>query len=337
MGADRFFSELFGCLSGLINNLAVVNQADWNETINDNNAFTCRQCQPGHECKLGDEREDICPAGTASNDDRTMCVPCAAGEFSSAPGAASCQGIDSCSDVKSLLPRASDGEYTFRPFPTNKDVSLRIFCYNMASGNPKEFLSLPSGPNENFAHVYPYRLLTAEQCNGLTTRDYDYAGTTKFSKLRIKFDKSRIEVIRDDYTFARTTDGRDIKFGHAGDCYSALQGCAKGKFKVNLTGTKLKLANVEWKLNEHWPQNLQISHMTKSDDGKIASARCGGYCATCDPVGGKIYLIHDCHFPFTYEGKTYNSCTNVNHGHGRPWCSVTAVYQGKWIHCDAGP
>ncbi|XP_019639913.1 PREDICTED: L-rhamnose-binding lectin CSL1-like, partial [Branchiostoma belcheri] len=56
-----------------------------------NNTFTCRKCRPGHECKLGDEQEDICPAGTASNDNRTMCVPCAAGEFSSAPGAASCQ------------------------------------------------------------------------------------------------------------------------------------------------------------------------------------------------------------------------------------------------------
>ncbi|KAI8516907.1 hypothetical protein Bbelb_054880 [Branchiostoma belcheri] len=57
----------------------------------DHNAFTCHQCQSGHECKLGDEREDICPAGTASNDNRTMCVPCAAGDFSSAPGEASCQ------------------------------------------------------------------------------------------------------------------------------------------------------------------------------------------------------------------------------------------------------
>ncbi|KAI8493883.1 hypothetical protein Bbelb_282300 [Branchiostoma belcheri] len=61
------------------------------EYADSNNAFTCLPCHPGHECKLGDEREDICPAGTVSNDNRTMCVPCAAGEFSSAPGAASCQ------------------------------------------------------------------------------------------------------------------------------------------------------------------------------------------------------------------------------------------------------
>ncbi|KAI8516814.1 hypothetical protein Bbelb_053950, partial [Branchiostoma belcheri] len=56
-----------------------------------NNTFTCHRCQPGHACKLGDEQEDICPAGKVSNDNRTMCVPCAAGEFSSAPGAEACQ------------------------------------------------------------------------------------------------------------------------------------------------------------------------------------------------------------------------------------------------------
>ncbi|CAH1275210.1 SCUBE1 [Branchiostoma lanceolatum] len=61
------------------------------KAVRGNGAFTCHQCQSGHECRLGDETEDICPAGTASNDDRTMCEPCAAGEFSGTPGAATCQ------------------------------------------------------------------------------------------------------------------------------------------------------------------------------------------------------------------------------------------------------
>ncbi|KAI8515202.1 hypothetical protein Bbelb_077930 [Branchiostoma belcheri] len=41
----------------------------------------------------------------------------------------------------------------------------------------------------------------------------------------------------------------------------------------------------------------------------------------------------DCHFPFTYEGKTYYSCTNADHD--APWCSLTAVYQpgGRWKYC----
>eukprot|EP00058_Branchiostoma_floridae_P003059 XP_002588547.1 hypothetical protein BRAFLDRAFT_122359 [Branchiostoma floridae] len=52
--------------------------------------LSCHQCQPGHECKLGDEREDICPAGKYSNENRTACEPCPAGEFSGTPEADSC-------------------------------------------------------------------------------------------------------------------------------------------------------------------------------------------------------------------------------------------------------
>ncbi|XP_019617679.1 PREDICTED: uncharacterized protein LOC109465000 isoform X3 [Branchiostoma belcheri] len=52
--------------------------------------FICHQCRPGYECKLGDEREVICPAGTASNGDRTMCVPCAAGKYSSTAASSRC-------------------------------------------------------------------------------------------------------------------------------------------------------------------------------------------------------------------------------------------------------
>ena len=38
-----------------------------------------------------------------------------------------------------------------------------------------------------------------------------------------------------------------------------------------------------------------------------------------------------CHFPFTYKGNKYTSCTTVNHN--KPWCSLTANYQGKWGDC----
>ncbi|XP_035693983.1 uncharacterized protein LOC118428115 [Branchiostoma floridae] len=61
------------------------------KAVGESGTFICRQCQAGHECKLGDEREDICAAGTASNDNRTACEPCAAGLFSGSAGAASCQ------------------------------------------------------------------------------------------------------------------------------------------------------------------------------------------------------------------------------------------------------
>ncbi|XP_022789312.1 fibropellin-1-like isoform X3 [Stylophora pistillata] len=38
-----------------------------------------------------------------------------------------------------------------------------------------------------------------------------------------------------------------------------------------------------------------------------------------------------CVFPFTYNGKTYNSCT-MDPWH-RLWCSLTATYSGSWANC----
>ncbi|CAH1224584.1 ANGPT1 [Branchiostoma lanceolatum] len=83
-------------------------------------SFTCRPCQAGHECKLGDETEDICPAGTASNDNRTMCVPCAAGEFSDTPGAASCQ--------KCPAGKYSDGEGPLPPTLIQRTIPEADCC-----------------------------------------------------------------------------------------------------------------------------------------------------------------------------------------------------------------
>eukprot|EP00058_Branchiostoma_floridae_P020867 XP_002606357.1 hypothetical protein BRAFLDRAFT_67600 [Branchiostoma floridae] len=52
-------------------------------------SFRCDQCQSGHKCVRGDEVEEICPAGTYSDQDRTGCAQCPAGQYSSS-GSASC-------------------------------------------------------------------------------------------------------------------------------------------------------------------------------------------------------------------------------------------------------
>ena len=39
-----------------------------------------------------------------------------------------------------------------------------------------------------------------------------------------------------------------------------------------------------------------------------------------------------CVFPFTYDGKSYSSCTTVDNGN-KPWCSFDAVYRGQWANC----
>eukprot|EP00058_Branchiostoma_floridae_P009843 XP_002595331.1 hypothetical protein BRAFLDRAFT_87568 [Branchiostoma floridae] len=57
----------------------------------------------------------------------------------------------SCAEAKSLRSNANDGEYILYPFSTDSDVALRVYCHDMASGTPNEFLALPSGPEENYA------------------------------------------------------------------------------------------------------------------------------------------------------------------------------------------
>eukprot|EP00058_Branchiostoma_floridae_P024990 XP_002610480.1 hypothetical protein BRAFLDRAFT_85621 [Branchiostoma floridae] len=143
----------------------------------------------------------------------------------------------SCAEAKSLRSNANDGEYILYPFSTDRDVSLRVYCHGMASGEPKEFLTLPSGPDENYAIVFSDRLVRHWGCTG------------------------------------------------------PLQGCAKGTFKVNLAGTGLALApEVHWVMGHYYPASLTINDMFVSEDRKVASARCGGYCGHCQPDREKIYL-----------------------------------------------
>lgn len=33
-----------------------------------------------------------------------------------------------------------------------------------------------------------------------------------------------------------------------------------------------------------------------------------------------------CHFPFTFEGKSYTTCTTVGRTDNLPWCATTADY-----------
>lgn len=65
------------------------------------------------------------------------------------------------------------------------------------------------------------------------------SGLTYFSKVRI--DVHSLQVIIDDFTFARTSGRRHQAFGSAGDCFSATQRCPRGASSINFEQTKFRI------------------------------------------------------------------------------------------------
>lgn len=110
----------------------------------------------------------------------------------------------------------------------------------------------------------------------------------RFHKIRIDPQTSLIH--RDDFTFADTI-GNHVRYGRAGDCYSAASKCHRGRFQVDLTGTGLRVrSDIDW---EPWgspkiPQ--RILKYRKSPDGTLVYGECGGSCGGCQPKNEKLYL-----------------------------------------------
>ena len=61
---------------------------------------------------------------------------------------------------------ATDGEYSVE-VSANCDARVRLFCHGMQSDAPKEYVTLLSGPLENFAYVHDYKQPSAakDTCN----------------------------------------------------------------------------------------------------------------------------------------------------------------------------
>ena len=169
---------------------------------------------------------------------------------------------------------------------------MKVYCHGMNTSSPKEFITLPAGVQNNYAYIYakrlPHRPYSARyKCSGTPGRmNYTAAGLSRFRKVRV--DLSRMAIIGDDFTFAKSNPfGKRIPYGSAGDCFSMHFGgkCRRGHFKVDLSQTGLRLKpSVRWKAIG-FPPGIEMHEYKKSKDGTMVSAKCGGWCGQCRPVG----------------------------------------------------
>uniref|UniRef100_A0A3B3XZV1 GON domain-containing protein n=1 Tax=Poecilia mexicana TaxID=48701 RepID=A0A3B3XZV1_9TELE len=118
-----------------------------------------------------------------------------------------------------------DGEYYLKV----KFRTLQIYCAEMQTDFPKEYVTLRSGQTDNYSEVYGHRLISPFECpyNGSRRQDCDCrndylaAGYTLFHKVRLDLNSLRIMIT--DLRFSQTIHGRPVPFATAGDCYSAAK------------------------------------------------------------------------------------------------------------------
>lgn len=199
-----------------------------------------------------------------------------------------------------------DGQYLLHISKECKDP-IKIYCHGLSTNVPKEYLDLPVGRDRNYAIVYDRQLSTSPvtarfQCDGpLSSNLYRNRGKTYFSKIRLNIQD--LTVIPDDFEFTESENGGTIiPYGTAGDCFSMNPGnCRKGSFLIDLTDTGLKVNDqVRW-THQGYPSDIKIQEFTKKDQGMIISAKCGGWCGRCSPVG-PLVLQQVCNIP---ESKYY--------------------------------
>ena len=94
-------------------------------------------------------------------------------------------GLHTCADLKRTGAGKFDGEYLLYPKRACSSP-VKVYCHGMETSYPRDYLTLPAGPINNFAIVYDRRLRSEDRhsCTGaLSPLRYSKAGKTKFHKV----------------------------------------------------------------------------------------------------------------------------------------------------------
>ncbi|XP_051706363.1 A disintegrin and metalloproteinase with thrombospondin motifs 20 isoform X2 [Oryctolagus cuniculus] len=194
-----------------------------------------------------------------------------------------CNSLTTCKEIQVKNNITDDGDHLLNV----KGRLIKIHCADMHSDNPREYLPLVKGEQDNFSEVYGSRLQNPYDCpfNGSRRQDceckHDYlaAGYTVFSKIRV--DLTSMQIKTTDLLFSKTLSGKPVPLATAGDCYSAAR-CPQGQFSINLAGTGMKISSTaKWLAQGNYASVV----IRRSQDGTKVYGRCGGLCGKCVPHG----------------------------------------------------
>ena len=73
-----------------------------------------------------------------------------------------------CASKRKLNNQSKDGHYTFHVAgPSGGNIELLIYCHDMDSASPKEYLSLPGGKQRNYISASSEKINGCPQNNGM--------------------------------------------------------------------------------------------------------------------------------------------------------------------------
>ncbi|XP_043528485.1 A disintegrin and metalloproteinase with thrombospondin motifs gon-1-like isoform X2 [Frieseomelitta varia] len=184
----------------------------------------------------------------------------------------------SCYEAKTYFNATKDGEYTLVMAGRN----MSIYCHGMSTSQPKEYLTLPAGPEENYAEINDQRLNDPYICpySGPRNSNCNCSTSGKTTFRRVRIDPIELSIIENDYTFSRMTGSNRVEYGTAGDCNSIAH-CPQGRFSINLRGTQLQLSS-----SVVWMSTHGTSKEINNISSQYVTGKCGGYCGFCKPKNG---------------------------------------------------
>ncbi|XP_046577116.1 A disintegrin and metalloproteinase with thrombospondin motifs 9-like [Haliotis rubra] len=192
----------------------------------------------------------------------------------------------SCADVKQCAPTSGDGEYWIYLLNFNM-AKARIYCHNMGSTKPSDYLTLPVVNYGNYPNIR--NPVCQGEAQGLVQSCEGTYGEVWFSK--VKINTSSLKVTTNEHSFANYTNQK-LLYGVASDCYSkhtdgVRASCGpRGTFTINLTGTGMSVTpGTTWRDSgyKYW------MNVTRTIESTIIYLNCGGYPGFCEAVGG-LYL-----------------------------------------------
>jgi len=181
--------------------------------------------------------------------------------------------IVDCASRRKLSNQSEDGHYTFHVAGSGgANIELLIYCHNMGTDTPNEYLTLPSGPHGNFIRSNAKHSMHCLKDNETSGH---LSASIGFKKIRLLL--RSLTVIPDDLTFATANNGGQFGngkicgMGNSSDCFGA-------DAMIDLRGTPFKVKeSVNWNL----PIGSTGAFISKKFNGAVTEVNCSASCTGC--------------------------------------------------------